>query len=120
MQVNLTEYNPKDHRDYMSSLIEGGIEIEKPHLIRGVPFVFTLDISKTCLVFKDITQLKEAKNFFEQTLRPSTVGEPPPFEHHWHVWYGRLPKEVLKSSNKEKILKAINKALIKYENTYSL
>lgn len=120
MQVNLTEYNSENHRDYMSSLTEGGIEIEKPHFIKGVPYVFTLEIGKTNLVFKDIEQLKEARSFFEKIIRPSTVGNPPPYEHHWHIWYGRLPKNVLKDSNREKILKAISKAIIQYENTYSL
>ena len=104
----------------MSSLVEGGIEIKNPHLIKGVPYVFTLEVNNVSLIFKDITQLKEAKTFFEKNLRPSTVGEPPPFEHYWHIWFGRLPKNILKASNREKMLKAINKAIIQYENTCSL
>lgn len=120
MQIKLTEYTPKIHRDYMSSLVEGGIEIKTSHLIKGIPHVFTLEISKTLLVFKDITQLKEARDFFERKLRPSTSGNPPPFEHFWHVWYGRLPKNALKSSNKEKVLNAINNALERYADTYSI
>lgn len=120
MQVKLIKYNPKEHFDYVSFENEGGTDIKNPHLIKGVPYVFTLEIGKTMLVFKDITQLKEAKLFFEKKIRPSTIGNPPPFEHHWHVWFGRLPKNILKATNNDKILKAINNALEKYKNTYSV
>lgn len=104
----------------MSSLIKGGTEIEKFHLIKGIKYIFTLEIGKTLLVFKDIAELKEAKDFFEKIIRPSTLGNSPPFEHHWHIWYGRLPKNVLKASNREKILKALIIGLEKYENTYTI
>ena len=120
MQVKLTEYNPKEHLDYMSHTIESGTDIKNPHLIKGVPYVFTLEIGKTLLVFKDVAQLKEAKSFFERKIRPSTVGDPPLYEHHWHVWFGRLPKDVLKATNRHKILKAINNALEKYVDTYTI
>lgn len=120
MQVKLTEYDPEIHRDYMSSSNEGGIKIKNPHLVKGIPHVFTLEVGKTCLVFKNINHMKEAKEFFEKLLRPSTTGSPPPHEHYWHIWYARLPKNILKASNRDKIFKAISSALIKYENSYSI
>ncbi|MBC7797098.1 MAG: hypothetical protein H7Z37_09525 [Pyrinomonadaceae bacterium] len=117
-QIHLVEYNPEIHFDYMSSFNESGIAIENPHLIKGKRFVFVLTIGGKSLIFKDVAQMKEAKDFFERKLRPSTIGNPPPYENFWQIWFGRLPKKVLKASNKEKILKAINSALEKYENTY--
>lgn len=119
-QINLVEYNPEIHLDYMSFVNEGGVSIKSPHIIKGKKFVFVLTIGEESLIFKDIAQIKEAKDFFERKLRPSTVSNPPPYEHFWHIWFGRLPKKALKASNRDKILKAINLALEKYENTYQI
>ncbi|MEO0858067.1 MAG: hypothetical protein AAFY55_14575 [Bacteroidota bacterium] len=43
-----------------------------------------------------------------------TGGPNPPYEHYWHVWYGRLPKGVLKRTNREKIQKALSNGIAEF------
>ncbi len=97
------------HRDYMSTYNEGGIRPKLP-----TEYVFELRIAHTTLIFINKAQLLEAQDFFATIQRPSGRGPNPPFEHYWHIWYARLPKGVLKRSNRTKILKALENGLEEY------
>ena len=66
------------------------------------------------LVFVDEKQVREACHFFGEKMRPSGKGGNPPFEHYWHPWFARLPKNVLKRTNREKILRALRNGIAEY------
>lgn len=100
-----TEYRD-NHMDYMSTNCEGGFPLKHPP-----SHVYELRVAGTTLVFVDEQQVREAEAYFSKKLRPSTRGPNPPYEHYWHVWYGRLPKGVLKRTNREKILKALSNGI---------
>ena len=97
------------HRDFMSTWNEGGVSIEPPP-----EHVFELMIAGTVLVFVDEKQVREACHFFGEKMRPSGRGGNPPFEHYWHPWFARLPKDVLKRTNREKIWRALRNGIAEY------
>ncbi|MEO1075595.1 MAG: hypothetical protein AAFX41_06470 [Bacteroidota bacterium] len=76
--------------------------------------MYELCIAGTTLVFVDEQQVREAEAYFSKKLRPPTAMRPPHREHYWHVWYGRLPKGVLKRTNREKIQKALSNGIAEF------
>ncbi|MEL6443607.1 MAG: hypothetical protein AAF089_14335 [Bacteroidota bacterium] len=98
-----------DHMDYMSTYNEGGVPPKSPP-----SHVYELRVAGTTLVFINEQQVREAEAYFSKKLRPLTGGPNPPYEHYWHVWYGRLPKGVLKRTNREKIQKALSNGIAEF------
>ena len=108
MRIEFQKLNPKIHFDFISSSGCGGVQIKKPLVINNEEVVIVLNIKEHQLIFTDFNQLLQAKDFFKLKLRPSDRGTLNKLEHYWQIWHNRLPKEVIKGSNKEKIVNAID------------
>lgn len=94
----------------MSTWNEGGVPPRDP----SPEYVFELRIAGTVLIFMDEKQVREACSFFGARIRPSARGGNPPHEHYWHPWFARLPKKVLKRTNREKILRALRNGIAEH------
>lgn len=107
--VRRLPFEASKHRDFMSTLNEGGVSPESPPT-----HVFEFGYQGELLVFMNIGRLRMAYEYFSAKLRPSGAGSPPPFEHYWHPWFARLPKTLLKGSNRERIARALERALVEF------
>jgi len=104
--------DPAKHRDFMSSLMEGGIPIEKSRDNLIKKWVYLAEVSDFKFQFANIGQVLECKHYFEQKIHPSTKGENHiPYEHYWQVWYCKLPKGMTKNKNRVKVIEAMDEIL---------
>lgn len=102
-----------EFRDYMSSYDETGVAIVAPKDNLVKKWVYFLEIFDFCFTFASISQIKEAKEYFEKKTYPSNKNFCPN-EHFWNPWYCRLPKGFMRENKKKQILKELNKMLRKW------
>lgn len=106
--------DPKKHSDFMSTNNEGGVPIDKSRDNLIEKWVYLAEVCNFKFQFASLDQVKECKEYFERKLQPTTRGSHPPFEHYWHPWFCKLPKGITKETNRQKVLKALNKILDKW------
>ena len=107
--------NPKKHRDYMISVGDGGFPIKpsKDNLITH--HVYFVQVVGFTFQFSSIAQIYEALEYCKQKTYPSTIKPEIFLEHYWQKWYERLPKGLLKGTKRDKVVKALEKAILEFE-----
>ncbi|MBK6699944.1 MAG: hypothetical protein IPG55_08585 [Saprospiraceae bacterium] len=105
--------DPTKHVDFMSSTHLGGIGIEGSKE-KGAWVYFVRECSFT-FQFASLRQLKVASDYFSKTVHPSTRRKHDGLEHYWQFWYEKLPKGLIGGSKREKVHKALTKALMEFE-----
>jgi len=106
--------DPKTHKDFMSSNVEGGMPINKSKDNLIDKWVYIAEIRGFTFQFASIEQVKECKAYFDKKIHPSTRGIHPPYEHYWHQWYCKLPKGIKSGVNRQKVIKSLNTILGKW------
>ncbi|MDE3895987.1 MULTISPECIES: hypothetical protein [Vibrio] len=106
--------DPKVHSDFMSSYNEGGVPVKKSRDNLLEQWVYFVNVCGFTFQFVSIEQIIECKAYFVQKVHPSTRDSHPPSEHFWHPWYCKLPKGLNKTSNRKRVLKALDCALQKW------
>ncbi len=108
--------DPTKHSDFMSTYMEGGVPIQKSKDNLIEKWVYFASVCNFTFQFASIKQVKECKAYFESKVHPSTCNNNlPPYEHHWHPWYCKLPKGINKEVKRQKILKVLDQLLKKWE-----
>lgn len=102
------------HVDYMSTTHIQGLSIESSPE-RGEWVYFVRECSFT-FQFVSLKQLEKAKEYFSQKIHPSTRKFNNGYEHYWQLWFERLPAGLIGGTKRERILKALEKALIDFRN----
>jgi hypothetical protein len=99
----------KKHIDFMMTAHIGGFPIEHSKN-KGAWVYFVRECSFT-FQFASIEQLKMMIDYFSKKVHPSTRTFNNGLEHYWQMWYERIPKGLAGGSKREKIHKALTKAL---------
>ena len=101
----------------MSTRNEGGvpINVSRDNLIEK--WVYFADVCNFTFQFNGIAQVKECKEYFSRSIHPSTRELGHSSEHYWHCWHSKLPKGMTKKAKREKVLKALDQILVKWENS---
>jgi len=99
----------------MSTHNEGGIPIEKSSDNLIQKWVYIAEVCNFTFQFASIEQVKECKQYFTEKTHSSTRDNSyPPHEHYWHPWYCKLPKGIIKETNRLKVVKALDSILKKW------
>lgn len=103
--------DPKKHHDYMSTRNEGGVPVEasRDNLIEK--WVYFANVCNFTFQFVGIEQVQECKEYFTQSIHPSTREEGHDLEHYWHPWYSKLPKGITKEPKRQRVIKALDQIL---------
>lgn len=109
--------NPEEHIDYMSTTHIGGLPIQNSRE-KGEWVYFVSECSFT-FQFVSIEQLKTAHAYFSMKVHPSTRRFNNGLEHYWQSWSERLPAGLIRGSKRERILKALEKALHEFSSDQS-
>ncbi|MCW8879960.1 MAG: hypothetical protein OQK04_18130 [Kangiellaceae bacterium] len=113
------EADPKKHADFMSNCMEGGMPISKSRDNLIPKWVYLADVCNFTFQFASLKQVKECIEYFEKKVHPGTIGEHPPYEHYWQQWYCKLPKGINRGNKREKVLKALNQILDKWDTSHN-
>jgi len=104
--------DPQKHRDHMSSTNDGGLAVAKSRDKLIEKWVYIVDIYDFEFHFSSLEQVREAKSYFEQKIRPSTRNASHnPYERWWQQWYCKLPKGLMKEKRRLKMIAALEKVL---------
>ena len=109
--------NPKKHRDYMISVGDGGHYIEPPRDNLIIQYVYFVEVVGFTFQFSSIAQIYQALEYCKQKTHPSTLKSGIFLEHYWQKWYERLPKGLLKGTKRDKVVKALEKAVLEFKNS---
>lgn len=109
--------NPEEHIDYMSTNQIDGLSIQNSRE-KGEWVYFVRECSFT-FQFVSLEQLKTAKAYFSTKVHPSTMRFNNGLEHYWQSWSERLPAGLKGGSKRERILKALEKALQEFSSGQS-
>jgi len=90
--------------------------IQKPHDNLIVAWVYFLEVTGIQLQFKDVQQIEEALEYFEQKNFGSTMRTGVTLEHYWQAWYERLPKGTHNHKTKLKVSAALRSMLVEISN----
>ncbi len=104
--------DPDRHVDFMSTAQIGGLPLESSGA-KGDWVYFVRECSFT-FQFVNLNQLEEMITYFSEKVHPSTRTENVRLEHYWQRWYERLPKGLNGGSKRERIHKALVKALAEF------
>lgn len=104
--------NPEQHVDYMSTNHVQGLSVQNSPE-KGEWVYFVRECSFT-FQFVSLNQLKIAKEYFSVKIHPSTKRFNNGLEHYWQSWYERLPAGLTGGTKRERILKALEKALLEF------
>ncbi|OUS29455.1 hypothetical protein A9Q99_10200 [Gammaproteobacteria bacterium 45_16_T64] len=106
--------DPKKHVDFMSTRNEGGIPIvaSRDNLIEK--WVYFANVCDFTFQFSSLDQVVECKEYFSNSVHPSTKERGHDLEHYWHPWYAKLPKGINKGSKREKVIKSLNEIIGKW------
>lgn len=109
--------NREKHRDYMKGAGVGGYPIKpsKDNLI--LKYVYFVDVVGFTFQFSSVTQINEALKYFKQKIHTSTIQPEVFLEHYWQRWFERLPKGLLKEAKRNKIVKALEKAVAEFDRS---
>ena len=116
MQIWKEQLDPKKHIDYMSSSWIGGIPAPKKKNNLIIEWVYFVKECNFTFQFISLTQLDECIEYFSLEIPPQTIRQEICLEHYWQRWFERLPKGLIAKRKKEKILKALKKARIEFDN----
>lgn len=105
----------KKHRDYMVSVGDGGIPIKPPKDNLIDRYVYFVEVVGFTFQFSSIAQAYEALEYCQKKVHPSTLTPGIFLEHYWQKWFERLPKGLLRGSKREKVIKALTKAIANFE-----
>jgi hypothetical protein len=105
--------NPEKHRDYMSTTHVGGIEPALPHDNLIVRWVYFVNVCSFTFQFHSLEQIEACLLYFSKKTHPSTR-LPVELEHYWQRWYERLPMYLFEETKRQKVVKAIEKALVEF------
>lgn len=103
------EADPEVHRDYMSTYQVQGNPVKVTNKLVEQYVYFVRECSFT-FQFTNLDQLDEMIDYLSKKVHPSTRADHVVIEHWWHSWQERLPSGLLKGKNREKILKAMDRA----------
>lgn len=107
--------DPAKHRDYMSTYVEGGIPVEPSRDNLLEKWIYFTRVDGFDLQFASLDQVRECREYFSQKLHPSGRNrEQNPHEHFWHPWFARLPKGMMKTKNRDLVIKAMDAILAKW------
>jgi hypothetical protein len=104
--------NPSVHRDFMSSSHVGGLPPRDNPLTGWVYFV---EVCSFQFQFHSLEQIQECLDYFKQKVHPSTRKPHDGLEHYWQAWYERLPQWLFANSKRQKVVKALEKALVEFQ-----
>ena len=105
--------DPEVHIDYMSTTHIDGMSV-KSSAERGEWVYFVRECSFT-FQFVSLNQLEAAKNYFLLKVHPSTRSFNNGLEHYWQKWFERLPAGLNGGTKRERLLKALGKALEEFK-----
>jgi hypothetical protein len=102
--------DPKRHVDHHHA---GGAH---PRVGGAHEFAYFVRVAGFTFEFASLAQLHETLEFFALKIHPSSRRDV--YEHEkgeWQAWHERLPAAILKGSRRERVLKALRKALEEFE-----
>ncbi|MEO1481352.1 MAG: hypothetical protein AAFU77_04550 [Myxococcota bacterium] len=98
----------KVHRDFMRGAGDGGCDID-PETSDGWVY-FVRECSFT-FHFATRTQIRIALEYFSRSTHPSSRLPDVTLEHYWQRWYERLPKGLNGGTKKDRIVRALTRAV---------
>jgi len=106
--------DPTKHMDYMSTSHIGGFPVEAPHDNLIVKWAYFVNVCSFTFQFQSTEQIQECLNYFSQKTRPSSRRPVECGEHYWQRWYERLPMWLFEEPKRQKVVKALQKALVEF------
>lgn len=107
--------DPRKHRDFMSGYQDaGGLPVVAPRDNLLESWVYFVNVAGFTFQFVTIDQIRDALNYFEEKIHPSTTEFNNGLEHYWQTWYCRLPSGIKAEAKRIKVCKALHSALAAY------
>jgi hypothetical protein len=109
------QLDPERHRDYMASMWIGGISVLPPRDPLIVQWVYFVDVCSFTFQFHSLQQLQTCLSYFSQKNHASTRVSHNGLEHYWQQWYERLPQWLFEEAKRQRIVKALTRALTVFQ-----
>ena len=102
--------DPNRHTDHM-----GGRRVEtRDNLLEACAYF--VQVCDFTFEFVSVSQILECRDHFAVRIHPSGKWKTPPPGTHWnHPWYERLPMWLFEESKRQKVLKALGRALDEFD-----
>ena len=105
------------HRNFMDANFDGWFSI-RPSRDNLIPkSVYFVNVAGFTFQFVSLEQIRVCRDWFSQRIHPSSRIPDIDLEHFWQRWYERLPKHITKESKRTKIVDALEKAILEFEQS---
>jgi hypothetical protein len=106
--------DPKRHLNFSSTTIGGSlVHTDAQSRLRGERASFVRAAGFT-FQFASLDQVRDCLAWFKEPIHPSSARAIDTGEHYWQRWYERLPKGLTRNSKRQKIVAALEAALIDF------
>lgn len=111
--------DPNKHREYLDTTWVGGLPPQpaKDNLL--VSWVYFVEVCSFTFQFHSIEQIERCLTYFSQKTHPSSRLPNCDLEHYWQRWFERLPLWLSEEPKRQKVLKALRKALDEFAGQFS-
>ncbi len=100
------------HRDYVSGVQDaGGVPVDRSTSDGWVYFVRVCGFTFS---FANLDQLREAIQYFGQTVHPGRRAPGRHLEHYWQRWFERLPPGLIGGSKRSRVRRGLTIALASF------
>jgi len=114
-------FDASRHRDFMTTSHTGGFlpgdgsgGLDHEHPLMQPHSVYFVREGDFTFQFHSLDQLRECLEYFSAQVHESTRTPGPILEHYWNLWFERLPSGLMSGQRKQRIVKALTRALERF------
>lgn len=109
--------DPRRHVDYMAGSMWGGYPVVPPDDRLIDRWVYCVRACGFTFQFASLDQVRQCLEHFSRKTHPSgRLAQPPPGVHWNHPWYERLPMWLFEEPKRQRVVKALGRALAEFES----
>lgn len=103
--------DPEKHIDFMCDRSVGGRPVApvRDNLLEHR--VYFVNVCSFTFQFHSLQQVKQCLDYFQIKIHPGSREPNVDYEHYLHPWYQRVPQRLFEEARREKVVRALERAL---------